>query len=79
MLHRLLFALSFALSGVIATTGQAYAAFDPDRDELIGIMAAVVGIFIATLIFIYAVKWYVGWDRQDPDSQDLHDYLNGHH
>ena len=79
MLHRLLFGLSFAFSGVIATTGHAYAAFDPDREELIGIMAAVVGISIATLTLIYAVKWYAGWDRQDPDSKDLHDYLSGHH
>ncbi len=79
MLHRLLFALSFSVSGVIATTGQAHAAFDPNRDELIAIMAAVIGIFIATLTLIYAVKWYVGWDRQDPDSQDLHDYLSSQH
>ncbi len=79
MLHRLLFALWFTLSGVIATTGQASAAFDPNRDELIGIMAATIGIFIATLTLIYAMKWYLRLDRQNPDSQDLEDYLSSHH
>jgi hypothetical protein len=79
LLHRLLFALSFALSAVIATTASAFAAFDPNRDELMGIMAAVVGSLLALLTLIYAVKWYFGWDRQDPDSSDLHDYLSSHH
>ena len=79
MLHRLFFALSFVLSAAIATTGQASAAFDPNRDEMIGIMAAVVGIFVATLTLVYMVKWYLGLDRQNPDSQDLKDYLNSHH
>lgn len=79
MLHRLLFATSFALSGVIATTSSAFAAFDPNRDELMGIMGAVIGITLAVLTFLYAVKWYFGWDRQDPRSQDLHDYLSSHH
>jgi hypothetical protein len=79
LLHRLLFAASFALSGVIATTGQAFAAFDPTRDELMGIMAIVVGVLIAFLTLIYAVKWYFGWDRQPRDNQDLKDYLESHH
>jgi hypothetical protein len=78
MLHRLLFAVSFALSGVIATTGSAFAAFDPTRNEVMGIMGAVVGGILALLTLIYAVKWYMGWDRQDPHSQDLHDYLSSH-
>ena len=78
MLHRLLFAFSFALSGVIATTGSAFAAFDPTRDELMGIMAAVVGGLLAFLTLIYAVKWYFSWDRQDPNNQDLKDYLTTH-
>jgi hypothetical protein len=77
--HRLLFAASFALSGVIATTSSAFAAFDPNRDEIMGIMAAIVGGLLALLTLIYAVKWYFGWDRQDPHSSDLHDYLNSHH
>jgi hypothetical protein len=79
MLHRLLIATSFALSGVLATTGSAFAAFDPSRDELMGIMGAVIGITLAVLTLIYAVKWYFGWDRQDPDNPDLKDYLSGHH
>ena len=79
MLHRLLIATSFALSGVIATTTSAFAAFDPTRDELMGIMGAVVGITLAVLTLVYAVKWYFGWDRQDPENPDLHDYLSSHH
>jgi membrane protein DedA with SNARE-associated domain len=78
MLHRLLFALSFALSGVIATTGSAFAAFDPTRDELMGIMGAIVGILLAVLTLIYAVKWYFGWDRQDAENRALRDYLATH-
>ena len=50
MLPRLLFAISLALSGVIATTGIASAAFDPSRDELIGITAAVIGIVLGFLV-----------------------------
>jgi hypothetical protein len=79
MLPRLLFALGFALSAVIATTGAAAAAFDPDRDELIGITAAVIGIVMAFLTLVFAIKWYFGWDVQDPDNQDLQDYLSSHH
>ena len=80
MLHRLLFAASFALSGVIASTGTAAAAeFDPNRDELMGIMAAIVGGLLAFLTLVYAVKWYFGWDRQPRDNQDLKDYLDSHH
>ena len=79
MLHRLLIAASFALSGAIATTGHASAAFDPNRDELIGITAAVVGVTLGVFTFIYAVKWYFGWDRQPSDNEDLHDYLSNHH
>jgi hypothetical protein len=79
MLHRLLFAASFALSAIIATTSQASAAFDPTKDELIGITAAVIGIVLAVLTLIYAIKWYFGLDRQDPQNQDLHDYLESHH
>lgn len=66
MLQRLLFALGFALSGVIATTGSAFAAFDPTRDELIGITAALVGALLAFLTLVYAVKWYFGLDQQPP-------------
>ncbi len=79
MLRRLLIAVSFAVSGLIATTGHAFAGFDPNRDELMGITGAVIGIVLATLTLAYAVKWYVGWDQQDPDNQDLHDYLSSHH
>ena len=42
-------------------------------------MAATIGIFIATLTLIYAMKWYLRLDRQNPDSQDLEDYLSSHH
>jgi hypothetical protein len=42
-------------------------------------MGAVIGITLAVLTLIYAVKWYFGWDRQDPDNPDLKDYLSGHH
>jgi hypothetical protein len=66
MVPRLLFALSFALSGVIATTGVASAEFDPTRDELMGIMVVVVGILLGFLTLVYAVKWYFGWDQQPP-------------
>jgi membrane protein DedA with SNARE-associated domain len=79
LLHRMLFAISFALSGVIATTATAFAAFDPTRDELMGIMGIVIGCVVAFLTLIYAVKWYVGWDRQNPNNQDLKDYLDSHH
>ena len=79
LLHRLLFAVSFALSGVIATTAPAFAAFDPTRDELMGIMAAIVGCLIGFLTLVYAVKWYFGWDRQNANNQDLKDYLDSHH
>lgn len=73
MLQRLLFALGFALSGVIATTGSAFAAFDPTRDELIGITAALVGALLAFLTLVYAVKWYFGLDQQPPtDLPDPH-------
>jgi predicted flap endonuclease-1-like 5' DNA nuclease len=66
MLPRLLFGLGFALSGVIATTGQASAAFDPTRDELIGITVTAIGVALGVLTLIYAVKWYFGWDEQPP-------------
>jgi len=80
MLHRLLFALGFALSGVIATTASAFAAFDPSRDELMGIMAAVVGVFLALLTLIYAVKWYFGLDQQPKNNPDLEAYeARSHH
>ena len=79
MLHRVLIAFSFALSLAIATTGHAHAAFDPNRDELIGIMAAVVGITLAALSLVYLLKSTMGWNRQDPDNQDLRDYLESHH
>jgi predicted flap endonuclease-1-like 5' DNA nuclease len=79
MLPRLLFALSFALSGVIASTGSAFAAFDPTRDELMGIMVAVVGVLLAFLTLVYAIKWYLGLDEQDPNNQELADYISSHH
>jgi len=77
MLPRLLFALGFALSGVIATTGSAFAAFDPGRDELMGITAAVIGVLLGFLTLVYAAKWYFGWDQQPPT--DLPDPHAGHH
>jgi hypothetical protein len=64
----LLFALGFALSGVIATTGNAFAAFDPTRDELMGITAVVIGVLLGFLTLVYAVKWYFGWDQQPPPT-----------
>jgi hypothetical protein len=79
MLHRLRFALGFVLAGFIATTGSAFAAFDPTRDELMGIMAAAVGILIAFLTLVYAVKWYMGWDRQPTRNPDLEAYEASHH
>lgn len=80
MLQRLLFALSFALSGVIATTGIASAAFDPDKEELIGITVVVIGIAMGLLTLIYAVKWYFGWDQQPPTDLPLPPTsLGGHH
>jgi hypothetical protein len=79
MLHRLLFALGFVLSGVVATTGSAFASFDPNRDELMGIMAAVIGGLIALLTLIYAVKWYFGADVQPASSPDLEAYEANHH
>jgi len=77
MLQRLLFALGFALSGVIATTASAFAAFDPSRDELMGITAAVFGGLLAFLTLVFAVKWYFGLDVQPPT--DLPDPNAGHH
>jgi membrane protein DedA with SNARE-associated domain len=80
MLHHLRFALGFALSAFVATTGSAFAAFDPTRDELMGIMAAVVGILIGFLTLVYAVKWYMGWDRQPARNPDLEAYeARSHH
>ncbi|HWC29701.1 MAG TPA: hypothetical protein VG845_06425 [Dehalococcoidia bacterium] len=77
MLPRLFFALSFALSAVIASTGTAAAAFDPTRDELMFITAGVVGAMLALLTLIYSVKWYFGWDQQPPT--DLPDPHAAHH
>ncbi len=72
MLQRLLFALGFALATVIGTTSSAFAAFEPSRDELLGITAAASGILLAVLTLIYAVKWYFGLDIQ-PENPDLPD------
>ena len=77
MLPRLLFSLGFALSGVIVTTGHASAAFDPTRDELMGITVIAIGVVLGLLTLIYAVKWYFGWDEQPPT--DLPDPHAGHH
>ena len=79
MLPRLLLAISFALSGAIATTGIASAAFDPDRDELIGITVVVIGIAMGLLTLIYAVKWYFGWDEQPPTDLPYPPTGGGHH
>lgn len=79
MLQRLLFALGFAFSGVLATTGSAAAAFDPSRDELMGITAAAVGILIAFLTLVYAIKWYFGWDQQRESSDMPPPDAHGHH
>jgi hypothetical protein len=79
MLHRLLFALGFALSGVVATTSSAFAAFNPTRDELMGITAAALGIFIGIITLIYAVKWYFGADVQPKNNPDLEAYEAHHH
>ncbi len=76
MRQRLLFALGFAISGFLASAGSAFAAFDPGREELMGIMAGVIGVLLALLTLIYAVKWYFGWDQQPPT--DLPDPHAGH-
>jgi hypothetical protein len=77
MLPRLLFATGFVLSVAIASTSVASAAFDPSRDELIGITVAAIGVVLGVLTLLYAIKWYFGLDQQPPT--DLPDPHAEHH
>jgi hypothetical protein len=72
LLQRLTFALGHAAFGMLATTTQVDAAFDPTREELvIGTFLFALGAMLL-LTLIYAVKWYFGLDHQPeidwPDS-----------
>jgi hypothetical protein len=73
MLQRLFVSFVLAALAVTATTGSAFAAFDPTKDELsIGTFVfALVVMFV--LLSIYAVKWYFGFDQHaNTDAPDSH-------
>ena len=82
MLKRLSMALTFAVLGVIASTGSAMAAFDPTKDEL------SLGTFIfaicamAVLALIYGAIEILGINKSEeveiPDHAHDHRYA-GHH
>ena len=82
MLKRLLFALSFAALGALATTGSAMAAFDPTKDEL-SLGTFIVAICAMVLLaLIYGAVEILGINRPDeveiPDHAHDHRY-GGHH
>jgi hypothetical protein len=76
MLQRSFVSFVLAALATVATTGSAFAAFDPTKDELsIGTFVfALVVMFV--LLSIYAVKWYFGFDQhantETPDSHSDH-------
>ena len=77
-MSRLLFALGFALAGLLASSGVA-AADVPDwsRDEVIAVTAVVAGGLMLFLLTVYTVKWYFGL-TQPPPPPEAEDHA-GHH
>ena len=82
MLKRFFLALPFAVLGAIASTGSAFAAFDPTPHELsIGTFLVALGCMVF-LTLIYSIVWY--FDLNHPAEVEIpdhaHDYrYAGHH
>ena len=78
MLARLTISLTLALLAVSATSGAAFAAFDPSRDELMIGTGAVLIAFLTLLTIIAAIKHAFGLDKMPPAPEpDAH--ASGHH
>jgi hypothetical protein len=82
MLKRFLFAIPYVVLGLFATTGNAFAAFDPTSDELSLLTLAVSGVLLAFLSIVYAIATYLGINKPEeveiPDHAHDHRYA-GHH
>jgi hypothetical protein len=78
MLRRPLYAIAMALLGLYGATQPAFAATDRD-DVMLGTAAVAIGL-MSLYTFLYAVKWYFGWDaKAPPPSEDDHAHgASGH-
>jgi hypothetical protein len=74
-MQRLLISFSLAVLAAAGTAGNAFADFNPTKDERSLGMLVVAGIAMFVLLCIYAVKWYFGLDEQ-PENPDLPDMSN---
>jgi len=75
MLQRLGVALAVAIISLAGLAGNAYAAENPDRDEvIIGTVLVALGTMLL-LLLVYLIKWYFGLVRLPPPPEpDAHEH-----
>lgn len=70
MLNRLTVSLALALLGVFAATAPAFAADNPDKEEIaIGTFLIAVGVMFV-LFLAYAIRRAFGLDKMPPDTAE---------